>query len=235
MIISFSHQAMELIDETLKMAREREFSGRVGRVDASSLVVRILEERAEILRERGVRVEVDGDLGTMHAGRAHLYQLFSNLMDNAMRFAPEGKGVVEVRRLGEEGGAFRYLVRDNGPGLETLKPERLFRPFWKGKDGRTGVGLAAVSRLVEIYVGEIRAYNDGGPASSSPCVPFPERRIPAPGRSFPYCSVLLSGRRTSSASWFFLLVFPLSPGRRRPSTSPAPDMLLNVGSAFSDT
>ncbi|WP_458012526.1 MEDS domain-containing protein [Candidatus Solincola sp.] len=162
MIISSSQQAVDLIEETLKAAREREFSRRADLVDISSLVRRILEERGDILREKGVRAMVDEDLGSMRAGRVHLYQLFANLLDNALRFAPEGRGLVEVRKLGEEAGVVRYLVRDNGPGFGTVEPETLFRPFWRGEEGGTGVGLATVKRLVEKYGGEIRAYNDGG-------------------------------------------------------------------------
>jgi len=161
-VISSSRQALELIEETLKMARERDFTGRVGLVDVSSLVKHILEERKRVIEERGIRVESDADLGHLRAGRAHLYQIFSNLLDNALRFAPRGSGVVEVRKLGEEGDALRYLVRDNGPGIEPGEAADLFRPFWKGRDGRTGVGLATVKRLVEAYGGSIRAYNDGG-------------------------------------------------------------------------
>lgn len=162
MVIFSSRQALELIEDTLKAARERGFSQRAELVDISSLVRRILEERRDFVREKGVREEVDKGLGILRASRTQLYQLFANLLDNALRYAPEGEGVVEVRRLGEEGGAIRYLVRDNGLGLKTPHPGDVFRPFWKGKEGGTGVGLAMVKRLVARYGEEIRAYDDGG-------------------------------------------------------------------------
>ncbi|WP_287152522.1 MEDS domain-containing protein [Candidatus Solincola tengchongensis] len=173
MITSSSRRAIELIEETLKMARERELSGRVGPVHVSALVREVVEERQDLIREKGVRVEVDDDLGELRASRAHLYQLFANLLDNALRFAPRDEGLVEVRKLGMNGEAIHYLVRDNGPGFQPEEFANLFKPFWKGREGRTGVGLSTVQRLVETYGGEIRAYNDGGA-----CLEFTLRSYP---------------------------------------------------------
>jgi signal transduction histidine kinase len=162
-IISSSRQAMNLIEETLRISRERALSPVVEEVDLTGIVAEVVREREEGLREKGVRVETDEDLGRLSAHRVDMYRIFSNLLDNAARFVPPGSGLVEIRRLARErDGTLRYLVRDNGPGIEPDRLEEIFEPFSRGEGGVTGVGLATVKLLVEAYGGYIRAYNDGG-------------------------------------------------------------------------
>jgi len=162
-IISSSQQAINLIEETLRISRERALSPVVEEVDLTGIVAEVVREREEGLREKGVRVETDEDLGRLSAHRVDMYRIFSNLLDNAARFVPPGSGLVEIRRLARErDGTLRYLVRDNGPGIEPDRLEEIFEPFSRGEGGVTGVGLATVKLLVEAYGGYIRAYNDGG-------------------------------------------------------------------------
>lgn len=162
-IIASSRQATDLIEETLRVSRERALAPEVGEVDLSGIVAEVVREREETLRLKGVRVDADEDLGRFPAHRVDMYRIFSNLLDNAVRFAPPGEGVVEVRKLAmEEEGALRFLVRDNGPGIDPDLLEDVFTLFSRGKGGMTGVGLATVKLLVEAYGGDIRAYNDGG-------------------------------------------------------------------------
>ena len=72
--------------------------------------------------------------------------------------------VVEITRLemDEASGASRYLVRDNGPGIPEEHLDDVFIPFFKGKSGDSGIGLAIVDKVVKVYRGEVRAYNDNG-------------------------------------------------------------------------
>lgn len=56
-----------------------------------------------------------------------------------------------------------YLVRDNGPGIPERDMEDVFLPFHKGANSTdTGIGLSIMDRVVRLYGGEVRAYNDGG-------------------------------------------------------------------------
>jgi signal transduction histidine kinase len=64
----------------------------------------------------------------------------------------------------DEDGAHRYIVRDNGPVIPPESIEMLFVPFYKGRQtGQTGIGLALVDKIINLYGGEIRAFNDNGP------------------------------------------------------------------------
>jgi signal transduction histidine kinase len=50
----------------------------------------------------------------------------------------------------------------NGQGIQDENLEKVFLPFFKEEYMGTGLGLAIVRKLVGVYNGEIKAYNDGG-------------------------------------------------------------------------
>lgn len=135
----------------------------VSSVDVSEVVARVLEENMGRIESDGVKIRVDDNLGTVIEHPTHVYQVFSNLIRNAIKHNDSRSPVVEVTFLGtEEGYGHRYLVRDNGSGIPPGDLEKVFLPFFKGESGETGIGLATVDKIVRGYGGEIRAYNAGG-------------------------------------------------------------------------
>ena len=86
-----------------------------------------------------------------------------NLISNTIKHNDSENPVLEISYLGDdEGGLHRYLVRDNGSGVPPDDLESIFIPFIKGQTGDTGLGLSIVEKIVKVYHGEIRAYNDNG-------------------------------------------------------------------------
>jgi signal transduction histidine kinase len=92
----------------------------------------------------------------------HIYQLFSNLVGNALQYndSPEPELRITYHREGD--GRHRYRVADNGPGIPAEDLERIFDPLFKGKGGGTGIGLSIARKIASIYGGGIKAYDDGG-------------------------------------------------------------------------
>jgi signal transduction histidine kinase len=88
--------------------------------------------------------------------------LFSNLIRNAVEHNPADAPRVVVSFLGSGRSGNRYKVRDNGPGIPETDSDMVFWPFYAAKEGRTGLGLATVQKIIKIYGGHIKAYNDGG-------------------------------------------------------------------------
>jgi signal transduction histidine kinase len=123
----------------------------------------ILEEKKEVIDSRGVRVERSEDLGHIEAERTHIYQLFSNLIGNAVQHSDAQEPVLTIKRHETaDPGELRYSVCDNGSGIPAELLERVFEPFARAKGGGTGLGLSIAQRVVNIYGGSIRAYNDDG-------------------------------------------------------------------------
>lgn len=132
-------------------------------VGIESVVREVLGEKAVVLGDKGMTVKTSGNLGRVVANPIHMYQLFSNLVGNAVQHGGTSGCEVEVSYLGDdEDGAYRYLVRDNGPGIPPEALGELFEPFFKGEAGGTGIGLSIVEKVVSTYGGQIRAYNDNG-------------------------------------------------------------------------
>ncbi len=158
-----SDRAMGLVDELLKLAQAGQAPQAVACNDVNAIVQRILGERASKIGEKGIRFEIEANLGAIVADYTHVYQVFTNLISNAIKYNDSADPVVQVRRLGEgEEGMHRFLVCDNGPGISDSRLDELFVPFVKGRLGGTGIGLAIVEKILKVYGGSIRAYNDGG-------------------------------------------------------------------------
>ena len=152
-----------LVEDLLVLAEAGQVPREVHAVDVGAVVQRILDERAYVIAEKGVKIDVDDDLGRVTANPTHIYQLFSNLIANAIKHNASKKPRVRVSYLGDsEKGGHRYLLKDNGSGIPVEHMDQIFVPFFKGETGETGIGLAIVAKIVGIYGGTVEAYNDRG-------------------------------------------------------------------------
>jgi signal transduction histidine kinase len=85
--------------------------------------------------------------------------VLANLVDNAIRYTPEG-GRIEVLVHAVEGAA-RVDVKDNGIGIPAAELGRVFERFYRGEHGLvratpgTGLGLSIVEMLVEMHGGRV--------------------------------------------------------------------------------
>lgn len=153
----------KIVDGLLSLAKTGPTSKGYPGVDVLEIVKDIVEEKALIIEKRGARIEVMNELGEVTAHPIHIYQLFSNLINNAIRHNDNENPVVRIEYLGENGKRCkRYLVRDNGPGIPPEHLEDIFKSFFKGNGGGTGIGLAIAKKIIGIYNGNIKSYNDNG-------------------------------------------------------------------------
>lgn len=93
-----------------------------------------------------------------------LRELFVNLLDNAMRYTPDG-GTVTVH-LAPEGAGAVVLVADNGPGIPREDQQLIFEPFFRskstGKKEGTGLGLAIVQQIALAHGGRVSVESEPG-------------------------------------------------------------------------
>ncbi len=99
-----------------------------------SMHVAVAQSRGIRLRETSPETPV-----TVVADPARLVQALSNLLDNALKFAPDG-GEVTVRVVRKEA-ATHLAVSDSGPGIAPADLPHLFDRFWRAAGGRDGMGL----------------------------------------------------------------------------------------------
>lgn len=95
-----------------------------------------------------------------------LQQVFWNLINNAVKFTPQG-GEITIRTFNDNAGHFIFEIADTGIGIETQRLGSLFQPFEQAdasvtrQFGGLGLGLAISKRLVEFHHGTIEAESRG--------------------------------------------------------------------------
>lgn len=100
-----------------------------------------------------------------------LDQVFSNLVDNAIKYGRAG-GEVIVGATTAGGGFVEVFVRDNGPGIPAEACERVFERFFRvdkarsREQGGTGLGLAIVKHIVQSHGGTVRVESEPGRGST---------------------------------------------------------------------
>jgi signal transduction histidine kinase len=136
------------------------------RVEATSLVTSAVAALEVQAQEAGVTLDVaTSGLPAVRGDPDKLAQLFTNLIDNAVKHSPRGASVV-VRGAREDGQAV-VRVRDAGSGLPGGAQTRLFRRFYRGENAQrdgAGLGLAIAQAIAAAHGGAITARNvdEGG-------------------------------------------------------------------------
>ncbi len=103
------------------------------------------------------------------ADRDKLRQILANLLDNAVKFSPDG-GTVTVAAK-RKSGAVEVRIVDSGPGIPAAERARIFRKFYRGdfardRPGSTGLGLFIAEGLVRAMGGRIWVDSEEGEGSS---------------------------------------------------------------------
>jgi two-component system, LuxR family, sensor kinase FixL len=116
-----------------------------------------------------IQVTVVGELPVVRYNRTRMTQIFQNLIGNAVKFLDKPQGVVTIR-CEDTGSSWLFRITDNGPGIEARYYERIFRIFQTltPRDQResTGIGLALVKKIVELYGGRVWVESTVGEGST---------------------------------------------------------------------
>ena len=150
-------------------------------------VVRTVAEQVQMV-SNGHRVEVDANGSiTIMGDRDHLEQVVGNLVDNAIKYSPEGGPVrIRVRREGEQ---VHLAVEDEGIGIPADQVARVFDIFYRTSEAerrRTpglGLGLFITRGIVERHGGRIWADSEVGRGTTVHVMLPLERGDAAPARS----------------------------------------------------
>ena len=172
-VTSESARLAQLVDKLLELSRLQAGAAEPHRDWCS--VEEVLREAAAStgLPDDRLRLSVDRDLPLILADGAQLERAFANLLENAARHS--GAEPVSVRAR-VSGGRLLVRVVDRGPGIALADRERIFEPFFRGRDGGgSGLGLAIVRGFVEANGGHVHVESLPGQGSSFVVeLPLPE-------------------------------------------------------------
>jgi signal transduction histidine kinase len=130
-----------------------------GPVAVPPLVQTVVREMIPCLGQRQIRWQGVDDLPFVWADEASLAQVLTNLLDNAIKYSPDGSGITIHAEATAD--TIRIVVADHGPGIPPLARERVFHKFHRldGRDNRQvyghGLGLYMARLLVEAQEGQI--------------------------------------------------------------------------------
>ncbi len=126
-------------------------------------------------KDQRAKLEIPASFPDIQADMVLLRRALFNLIDNAIKFTPEG-GCIEV--FGEfDNSMVRLSVRDSGRGIPYEQREKLFEQFWQGERGGdnqigTGLGLYLTKNIVDLHGGHLDCSSvDGEGATFSISLP----------------------------------------------------------------
>lgn len=158
-----------MVKELLEFTRIQDgrFNLRIELIDIAAELEDALFTYGELMRQAGMQVNYkspDNDIALIPGDPERLKQVFLNLLDNAMKHAPEGDKIDVA--LKEEGGRIIITVRDHGPGIPKGELPHVKEKFYKGssKNRGTGIGLSVCDEIITRHGGvlDIRTPEDGG-------------------------------------------------------------------------
>lgn len=156
-----------MVDGLVAIARDGGPGGVREPVDVADVVAEVLDaaRRRHPQRAGDLALECSVPHAVVVGERARLVAAVTNLVDNAVKYAPEGPIVVAVAAPGS--GLVRVAVRDRGPGVADEELPQLFERFYRAPSARSapgaGLGLALVDRVARDHGGRATARRpDGG-------------------------------------------------------------------------
>ena len=176
-ILRAADQMHRLLEDLLQVAtiEAGTFAVEVDSHDVRVLIVQVLELLEPLAANKAIKLEseVPEGLPPIHCDDHRIVQVLSNLIGNAIKFAPDG-GRIQVRawmRVHE----IQFAVSDDGPGIAVDQISHLFDRYWKGTTERrrgTGLGLYIAKGIIEAHGGQIWAESELG-AGSTFCFTLP--------------------------------------------------------------
>ncbi len=160
-----SNRMRALVDDLMLLSQIE--SGQVAmqhaHVDVRQLLERTIERFQFAIRDAGIepRLRVE-PVSEVHGDERRLEQVFSNLLQNAVRHTPRG-GTITVRARTLAGGHVSIGVHNTGSVIPKEDLPRVFERFFQvdraraRKGGSSGLGLSIVSEIVEAHGGTVRA------------------------------------------------------------------------------
>lgn len=171
----------EIIEDLLDYARHR-----MGRLSAQreyfclkELALETVKSYRLAARQKGLQLgfSVRGERFLLHADRAQMRRVLSNLVSNAIKYTAYGS--VEVVLLEEQSGSLELVVKDSGAGMSARQIQGLFAPFTRFHPSAAegiGLGLALSKVLVELNNGRLSVKSQEGRGSEF-CICLPKAAV----------------------------------------------------------
>jgi signal transduction histidine kinase len=150
-------RVIKIFDALLRLAEIDAGMRRSGfiAVDAADLAATAVEFYEPAAELKNITLTFQSDGSTPVSGDPVLLaQALSNLIDNALKFAPDS-GTIGVAVHKRSDGAVQISVADNGPGIQDQEKDKVFERFYRGDASRgtpgVGLGLSLVQAVAKLH------------------------------------------------------------------------------------
>jgi two-component system OmpR family sensor kinase len=153
----------KLLDQLLSLARAQSATAPASPVSVRGIYRRVLEDLMPLAQARRIDIGVEGSQDAeVPCSELDMIALVRNLVDNAIRYTPEGGRVDLSVHVSQECAVL--CVQDTGPGIAPAERERVFDSFYRALGSEqlgSGLGLAIVKAIVDRAGANVRlGYSD---------------------------------------------------------------------------
>jgi two-component system sensor histidine kinase BaeS len=132
-------------------------------MEAASVLAALWEMFLPLFKEKGVQLLIEEPEAEEYfeADKDRLMQILSNILNNALKYTPEGKRVI-ISVSTEKDGYVGFVIQDEGSGMAEDDIPHIFERFYRGdksrdrKTGGVGIGLSIVKALMDAHNGLIK-------------------------------------------------------------------------------
>ena len=165
MIFKNIERLIMLVQDSLDMSRI--YGGRLklkcGQIPVDELFRKIISDMRIIAEKKGQRLslEIADSVSVVECDRDQITQVLTNLLQNAIKFTPDGGNINVTVLNGDVGNKVLVKVSDNGIGIPEEEQENIFKQFYQVKSnlphetGGTGLGLSISKGIIEAHGGKI--------------------------------------------------------------------------------
>lgn len=166
LIYNDSKRLLSLVEDIMKISG-LENAGDYDKeeVDLREIISEILKGYEGLIEEKNIKVNFEGD-GSLFENRTMIWELFSNLINNGLKYNKEG-GRLDIK-ISEEEKNYKVLIADTGIGIPQEDLARIFERFYRvdksrsRRVGGTGLGLSIVKHILQNIDGKVKIYSQLG-------------------------------------------------------------------------
>lgn len=165
-------QLLAMLDDLLELAHLKEMlsPAKLKQIDVAEVLESVVARTQTAAEAKGLvfEVQIQGR-PFVQAVQSHIQSLWTNLIDNAIKYTPTGR--IQVALVAQNG-QWVASVADTGIGISTEELGRIFQDFYRSEEAKaqavlgTGLGLPIVDQIVKLYKGTIQVESAPGEGST---------------------------------------------------------------------
>ncbi len=160
--LAWIDQTLTMVTAVLRVGEMEDERRRAGfaRLDLAALAAEAVDLFEPLAEERAIRLSASGGPAWIEGDRDLCIEALSNLLDNAIKFTPEGGAVCILVAEGF------LAVEDTGPGIPLADRDQVFRRFYRAEAARQtpghGLGLGLVAAIAKLHGATVTATDAAG-------------------------------------------------------------------------